>query len=126
MSNMSSFRLQSNVFTGTIPPGISALSKLVHLDVHGNMLTGPIQSSLTKLTKMEYLLLGKNMFSGMIPSGLFVLSKLKLLDLAATALTGPFPTTAGDNVCPLRLDGIASNSKTINSTGALIYTRKSC
>ena len=151
LTNLKTLHLGLNMFSGNMPPGISALSKLTYLDMSFNKgLLGPIPRSLTELAQLRFLSLGKNMFTGMIPPGMFALSKLewldlsnnpltgtspqssyalstlRLLDLSATALTGPFPSTIGNSKCPLRLEGETSMTTIANSTVALKYIRTPC
>ena len=77
--------------TGTIPPELSALTELRHLDLSHNQLTGPIPAELGKLSSLEVLFLGTNGLTGPIPSELAALNNLQLLDLSDNRLTGSVP-----------------------------------
>ena len=56
--------------TGSLPPGLGALSHLRWLEIAGNAgLVGPIPGELSSLTRLEYLTLQANRLTGPIPSG---------------------------------------------------------
>uniref|UniRef100_A0A0E0BQE7 non-specific serine/threonine protein kinase n=1 Tax=Oryza glumipatula TaxID=40148 RepID=A0A0E0BQE7_9ORYZ len=91
--------LNSNKFTGSIPPSLGGLSKLYWFDLADNQLTGglPISNAtspgLDNLTSTKHLLLDNNKFSGSIPSTLGLLNTLEVLRFDNNAqLTGPVPT----------------------------------
>ncbi|OHX66931.1 hypothetical protein NH26_11535 [Flammeovirga pacifica] len=56
--------LDNNNLSGTIPEEIGELSELRHINVMVNYLTGELPLSLTKLTKLESLLISENQFEG--------------------------------------------------------------
>ncbi|BBH06406.1 Leucine-rich repeat protein kinase family protein [Prunus dulcis] len=94
--------LNSNNFSGAIPPSLGKLSKLYWLDLADNQLTGTIPIStyhspgLDLLLKAKHFHLNKNQLSGIIPSKLFS-SKMALIHLLldGNRFTGTIPVTLG-------------------------------
>ncbi len=80
--------------TGAIPAGIGTLTALTSLDLGGASLSGEIPDGLTGLTALTTLDLSDNGFTGAIPSGIGALTALTSLDLSGNALTGNIPTGA--------------------------------
>ena len=77
--------------TGSIPPELGNLTKLIDLSLHRNQLTGTIPSSLGNLTNLEGLYLYDNQLTGTIPPELGGLANLWLLALRDNQLTGCIP-----------------------------------
>ncbi|XP_060182588.1 LRR receptor-like serine/threonine-protein kinase EFR [Lycium barbarum] len=88
-----------NLF-GIIPHTLSNCSKLIHLDLANNRLTGLISNCLGYLTHLEYLLLAGNYLrSDIMLSFLPSLSNcrhLKLLDISGNPLNGVLPISLGN------------------------------
>lgn len=64
--------------------------------LQNNNLTGTLTESLTKLDKLEVLLLGENKLSGSIPIGICSLEKLSVLQLTKNNISGQLPIAFGD------------------------------
>ena len=94
--------------SGSIPPELGSLTKLVELDLSGNSLGGPIPSELGNLTALKNLDLGSNSLSGPVPPELGSLTKLVELDLSRNALGGPIPSELG-NLAPLKRMDLSFN-----------------
>ncbi|PNX71139.1 polygalacturonase inhibitor-like protein [Trifolium pratense] len=93
--------------SGHIPPSIGDLPYLENLEFHKlSRLTGPIQPTIAKLTKLKYLFIEYTGVSGPIPSFLGQLKNLQLLYLSANNLSGPIPSSLSQlpNLESLHLD----------------------
>ncbi|KAG6724427.1 hypothetical protein I3842_03G259000 [Carya illinoinensis] len=75
--------LNSNNFSGSIPPAIGNLSKLTHLDLGTNSFEDEIPSEIGQLMELQYLCLFNNSLNGTIPNQLSNLQKVWYLDLGA-------------------------------------------
>ncbi|PWA82410.1 leucine-rich repeat protein kinase family protein [Artemisia annua] len=101
-SRVTSMSLNSNGFTGNIPPSIGNLSKLYWLDLADNKLSGSIPVSdgttpgLDLLVNTKHFHFGKNRLSGEIPSKLFSSEMtLKHVLFEDNQLEGTIPLTLG-------------------------------
>ncbi len=95
LSKLIELSLWGNQLTGPIPPELGSLSELGALELAGNQITGPIPLELGGLTNLWDLLLGGNRLTGPIPSWVANLSNLEALYLAENQLTGPIPPELG-------------------------------
>nr|GMD49745.1 tRNA-dihydrouridine(16/17) synthase [NAD(P)(+)]-like [Ipomoea batatas] len=88
--------VNSNYFTGTIPPGISVsnLPTLFELDVSNNKLSGPFPNPVLAATNLTYLDLRFNFFHSQLPSQVFTLD-LDALFLNNNGFSGPLPDNLG-------------------------------
>ncbi len=80
-----------NQLTGTIPPSMGRLSRLVTLDLSGNSLTGRIPSYLVNPSGLATVDLSGNDLEGRIPSS-FSRRDFASLDLSGNELSGNIPT----------------------------------
>jgi hypothetical protein len=71
------------------------------LNLHENKLSGPVSTSIGKLTNLEQLSLFDNEFTGPIPSELGLLFKVEHVVLNGTNIEGTMPV----QVCDLRTTG---------------------
>ena len=89
--------LSGNQFEGAIPGWLHELADLEYLDFDSNyFLTGPIPTSVTRLTELVTLRLGTNRLFGPIPPRLGRLSHLESLAVDNNLLTGALPRQLGD------------------------------
>ncbi|GAU23456.1 hypothetical protein TSUD_331540 [Trifolium subterraneum] len=80
--------------SGHIPPSVGDLPYLENLEFHKLPgLTGPIQPTLTKLTKLKYLFIEYTNVSGPIPPFLAQLKNLQILSLSTNNLSGSIPSS---------------------------------
>lgn len=100
--------LPSNLLNGQLPPELSQLEYLEHLDLNNNQLTGNIPQSLGQLPNLMHLDLNNNQLSG-IPQSLADLPKLTHLDLSSNLLSGPIPSRIG-MIQPLANVNLSYNS----------------
>lgn len=89
--NLKSLFLDHNSFSGSFPPSLLLLHRLLTLSLSHNRFSGPLPGNVTLLHRLIALRLNSNNFSGTLPS--FNQTTLKLLDLSYNNLTGPVPVT---------------------------------
>lgn len=88
-----------------IPPSISNLKNLQHLDLSQNSFTGQIPSSIGTMTSLYYLFLAQNSFvGGNIPQWIANLTQLEELSLKTTQRSGPIPNFLGSLPSLMLLD----------------------
>ena len=97
--------------SGPIPSSLDRLTGLQTLDLSDNELTGPIPSRIGNLTSLQTLDLGGNGLTGEIPSSLSSLTVLKTLDLGDNLLEGEIPSWLG-SVANLEKLGLNKNRLT--------------
>lgn len=84
--------LQKMQLTGELPDSISRLTRLENLMLDFNDLQGTLPTSLGQLTTLEELTLSYNRFDGAIPSILGQLQQLIVLDLRMNLFSGALPS----------------------------------
>ncbi|CAB9523027.1 Leucine Rich Repeat [Seminavis robusta] len=96
MTNLETLMLSYNYLSGTIPETLSRLTKLRYLLFDGNAyISGTIPPQLSRLSNVEYLYLSGTSLEGTIPSELGLLTNVKQLDLWNNFLRGQIPTEMG-------------------------------
>lgn len=83
--------LYYNKLTGNIPQSLADLPNLNFLDLSSNLLDGPIPARIGSMKSLTHLTLSNNQFSGQIPSSLVASQSIRHLSLAANELTGGIP-----------------------------------
>ncbi|GAB4829501.1 hypothetical protein Ancab_019174 [Ancistrocladus abbreviatus] len=86
--------LQNNYLTGSLEERSSSKqqpSKLLELNLSNNCLSGPLPSSLGKLSCLQNLYANGNHFSGQMPSEIGQLKSLLKLDLSRNNISGGIP-----------------------------------
>ena len=137
LTNVASFNMAGNSFTGSIPTTIGAMTSLTYLDLStqaSNQLFGTIPSSFsaltnllsfqlssnkltksipsfigTALTKLTSLGLNSNSFTGTIPSTLSILTQLLSLRVDINLLQGTIPAYFGNTLTQMTTLNLASN-----------------
>ena len=102
-------RLGNMGLSGSIPSGLSSLSKVTLLNLKENQMVGTIPTEIGTMSELEYLRLSDNQFSGEIPAELGNLSNLKVLLLRGNQLIGQIPSRLGNLADTLRTLLIADN-----------------
>ncbi|GJP48905.1 hypothetical protein CLOM_g8172 [Closterium sp. NIES-68] len=96
--------LSGNELRGSIPPGISHLTALQHLDVRGNHLQGSLVAEIAMLPALTYLDASNNGMNGWLPGAVANMTALHHLDLHHNAISGPLPSSIGALSKLTRLD----------------------
>ncbi|GKV25066.1 hypothetical protein SLEP1_g34563 [Rubroshorea leprosula] len=96
--------LSRNCLTGTIPPEWSTM-RLVELSLMGNLLSGPFPKVLTNIITLTNLSIEGTRFSGPIISDIGRLTHLKKLHLDSSSFTGKLPAELGklSNLIDMRI-----------------------
>lgn len=81
--------------TGTLPPGLSELTRLDHISLNENELTGGIPAEWASLPRLRGLSLTRNSLTGSIPAELGSAPRLAALYLRHNQLTGSIPEELG-------------------------------
>ncbi|GJP72571.1 hypothetical protein CLOP_g3288 [Closterium sp. NIES-67] len=91
LAPLKTLKLGSNKLSA-IPPFVSSLAALQHLDVSNNSLSGPLPPIVTTLATLQHLDLSRNSLAGEFPMTLSSLSSLEHLDLSRNKFEGMLPT----------------------------------
>ncbi|XP_074326889.1 putative receptor-like protein kinase At3g47110 [Apium graveolens] len=93
LSSLQVLVLSENHLSGVIPQHISGLSSLsIHaLDLHQNLLSGPLPSNIGSLTHLVELYLSDNKFEGELPTSLGDCVMLEKLDMERNLFEGEVP-----------------------------------
>ncbi|KAG6767146.1 hypothetical protein POTOM_028325 [Populus tomentosa] len=83
---------------GLIPDELWSLVYLTNLNLGQNYLTGNLSSSISNLTRMQYLTFGINALSGELPKELGLLTDLRVLSFSSNNFTGSLPSELGNLV----------------------------
>ncbi|KAL6639042.1 hypothetical protein ACP70R_022772 [Stipagrostis hirtigluma subsp. patula] len=104
--NLTVLDMAENMITGSLPLGLSKLVKLERLMLHTNNLTGKIPPELSNLAKLFHLDLSQNQLSGQIPPELSQMRNLQYLDISMNKLSGLIPHELGScmNLISLRIN----------------------
>ncbi|XP_021819882.1 receptor-like protein 2 [Prunus avium] len=94
-SSLTILDLSFNKFTGEIPPGLGACSKLQVFGAGFNHLSGYLPGEIFDLADLEELYLPGNRLLGHIGKGIVLLTKLKMLELSSNKFSGPIPSNIG-------------------------------
>lgn len=82
--------LSRNLFSGSIPSQWATM-RLVELSLMGNRLSGPFPKVLTNITTLRNLSIEGNLFSGPIPPEIGKLIRIEKMVLSSNAFTGELP-----------------------------------
>jgi Leucine-rich repeat (LRR) protein len=84
--------LNWNLIFGNLPSQFGNMTKLMHLDLSGNGLSGTLDvESFTQFTALRTLNLSFNAFDGPIPDAFHRMTKLTILNLSGNCLSGELP-----------------------------------
>lgn len=95
--NLEFVALHENSLTNEIPPSISSLVGLRHLDLSRNSLEGALPSTIGSMMNLRYLFVGENTLqSANFPQFLVEMETLEELSLVDTGLVGSIPDQIGN------------------------------
>ncbi|PIN06476.1 Serine/threonine protein kinase [Handroanthus impetiginosus] len=100
-----------NYLTGPLSPSVGNLTRLQHLDLRINALSGTLPKELGKLTDLRILAVGINNFSGPLPSQLGNCTRLEQLWIDSSGVSGAIPRTFA-NLQNLRIVFASDNALT--------------
>uniref|UniRef100_A0A0E0LII3 non-specific serine/threonine protein kinase n=1 Tax=Oryza punctata TaxID=4537 RepID=A0A0E0LII3_ORYPU len=95
-TNLNSLALARNMITGVLPPELSRLIRMEILVVHSNNLTGEIPPGIGNLANLYMLTLAHNKFTGHIPAEFGRMRGLQHLDISSNKLSGSIPPELGN------------------------------
>ena len=87
--------LPNNNLSGPIPPELTQLTTLRHIDLSRNNLTGTIPADIDRLHRLKQVSLDNNNLTGQIPAAIGSLTQLTSLYLASNQLSGTIPPQLG-------------------------------
>lgn len=93
MLRVTSLKLDTSGYAGTLSTAIGNLSSLQYVQVSGNMLGGAIPSSIGQLSLLTVLDISGNSFTGALPVMLGSLQRLQSLNVADNQLGGELPSS---------------------------------
>jgi len=91
LGNLTYLNLHDNLLWGPLPPELGNLSKLTRMLIYGNDLTGSIPDSWKGLTSVSELNIRQNYLSDPFPAWIVSLPSLKTLDISHNQFTGTIP-----------------------------------
>ncbi|KAI9128018.1 hypothetical protein K1719_001011 [Acacia pycnantha] len=96
LPDLALFHVNSNNFSGTIPPTISKLRFLYELDVSNNLLSGTFPVAVLDLPDLSFLDIRFNLFSGKVPPEIFMKSQVVVFFLNDNNFMQRLPGDLGD------------------------------
>lgn len=100
LPNLNLLELPNNYLSGNLPENerVATLKpvKLVQLDLSNNEFSGPLPTSISNFSSVQFVFLGGNQFFGQIPSSIGQLQQVMKLDLSKNSLTGTIPPEIGN------------------------------
>ncbi|KAG6642309.1 probable LRR receptor-like serine/threonine-protein kinase At1g07650 isoform X2 [Carya illinoinensis] len=108
ITTLQTLSIESNLFSGPIPPELGNLVDLETLTLNANNLTGELPTTLTNLTKLKNLRISSNNFTGRMPNFFGSWKQLQALELQASGMEGPIPSSLSvlSNLTELRISDL--------------------
>ncbi|KAK0591072.1 hypothetical protein LWI29_035281 [Acer saccharum] len=109
-SNVSSFHLDNNFFSGPIPEDIGEqMPMLTDVDLSFNSLNGSIPLSMGKLGSLLTLVLSNNLLTGKIPDFWNNIPDVYVIDMSNNSLSGLIPSSLGSLSASLKFLTLSYN-----------------
>ncbi|KAL5793382.1 hypothetical protein ACOSP7_001976 [Xanthoceras sorbifolium] len=122
-SNVSSFHLDNNLFSGPIPEDIGEqMPLLTDVDLSFNSLNGTIPLSMGKLNSLLTLVLSNNHLTGKIPDFWNNIPDVYVIDMSNNSLSGKIPSSLGSLSSSLKFLTLSYN----HLSGKIPSTLKNC
>ncbi|MFS7958036.1 putative endo-polygalacturonase [Helianthus anomalus] len=102
-SYFSVLNIANSKLTGSIPPSIVNLNRLMHLELSNNQISGELPSDLEKLSMMSRCLLNQNQLTGSIPASIARIYRLADLDISMNKSSVQFRNKSVQCRCYLHL-----------------------
>ncbi|XVE60802.1 hypothetical protein DITRI_Ditri05aG0156300 [Diplodiscus trichospermus] len=93
LQNLTYLELESNSFTGIIPPEIGSCKNLALLNLAQNKMSGRVPVEIGNLKSLQVLKLQLNKLDGEIPNEIGGLNKLTILNISWNSLNGSIPSS---------------------------------
>jgi hypothetical protein len=128
MTNLQSVDLFYNVFSGTLPASLFAVSSLTYLDLSWNgspvdgALEGTLPSIVSSLSNLQVLNLQMNGMPGTLPASLSSLAQLSMLLLGDNTFTGTIPSVLLSRLSKLVVLQLGSRLSECGLTGTIPST----
>ncbi|RVW29603.1 putative LRR receptor-like serine/threonine-protein kinase [Vitis vinifera] len=118
--------MESNMFSGTVPPQLGQLVNLENLILNTNNLTGELPPALANLTKLTEFRISSNNFSGKIPNFIHSWKQLQKLEIQASGLEGPIPSSISvlTNLTELRISDLLGEGSNFPPLGNMKGLKK--
>lgn len=84
---------KKNGLSGTLPPQLGMLTRLLRLDLSQNWVRGTIPSEVGRLSRLRVLKMDSNRLSGTLPAALQTIPHLSTLSFSSNWLSGTLPST---------------------------------
>ncbi|KAK7858402.1 putative leucine-rich repeat receptor-like serine/threonine-protein kinase [Quercus suber] len=130
ITTLKALTIESNLFSGPVPPGLANLVDLELLVLSANNLMGELPVALTNLTKLKILRISSNNFTGRMPDSFQSWKQLQTLEIEASGLEGPIPPSISvlSNLTVLdlsfnSLDGNIPNLEVLTSLDTIYLTK---
>ncbi|KAK2965715.1 hypothetical protein RJ640_022242 [Escallonia rubra] len=119
-TELQTLTLQNNAFVGSLQMPSKPISKLSHLDIASNHISGNIPEDIaTSFPSLTDLIMSANSFTGTIPSSFGDMASLKYLDLSHNHLSGSIPNSLAMGCRYLQVLKLSNN----NLQGSILPVR---
>ncbi|KAJ7979119.1 putative Receptor protein kinase [Quillaja saponaria] len=115
--------LMGNQFSGPLPADIGVCLHLNRLDFSDNLFTGALPESLQRLNSLTFFGVSNNMLTGEFPQWISKMNSLEYIELSGNGFTGSLPSSIGD-LRSLKCLSLSNNKLTGNIPVSLVSCTK--